>query len=168
MHNKVIFRSAKALEEIGFETLRFNYRGVGNSTGTYDDGLGETDDAEAALSYLRKHQPHATHVLVLGFSFGAGIAFALAKRASSINRVISVGTPDYALDKATPEALAKAAFIHGEDDTVAPLAAIRTGLAAARSIAPLSVVSHADHFFTGRLTELQEAVENAASSDQRG
>src|SRR5215831_3927756 len=71
MHNKVVFRAAKALQESGFEALRFNFRGVGQSTGQYDEGRGETDDARVALDYLLSTQPQAREVIVAGFSFGS-------------------------------------------------------------------------------------------------
>src|ERR1051326_8510985 len=73
MHNKVVFRAARALQEAGYATLRFNFRGVGESTGTFDQGRGEADDARVALDYLLAEQPQAREVIVAGFSFGAWI-----------------------------------------------------------------------------------------------
>ena len=65
MHNKVVFRVAKALNECGFETLRFNFRGVGLSTGEFDEGRGECADAQAALDYLLDNQQNAREVINL-------------------------------------------------------------------------------------------------------
>src|SRR5579862_2867810 len=70
MNNNVVYRLAKALVEGGVATLRFNFRGVGASTGTYDEGRGEEDDARAALAFLRARHP-AVPLWIAGFSFGA-------------------------------------------------------------------------------------------------
>lgn len=156
MHNKVIFRSAKALEDTGYETLRFNYRGVDGSSGTYDNGRGEEDDAKLALAYLREAQPAAQSITVLGFSFGAAIALSLRDNEPSITKTIALGTPAYGLKQTSP--LDNVSFIHGESDDVAPLSDLKTALAAQDPRPPLCVVPDADHFFTGKLTELQQAV----------
>ena len=71
MHNKVVYHAAKALEAAGFVTLRFNFRGVGASTGQHDRVGGASEDARVALDYLLAQQPAARAVLVAGFSFGA-------------------------------------------------------------------------------------------------
>ncbi len=166
MHNKVIYRSAKALEDEGYETLRFNYRGVGDSSGSYDDGRGETDDALTALAYLRAAQPVAKHCVVLGFSFGAGVAFALAAREAGIDRILSLGTPVYALDaERAADTAVRATFIHGERDEIAPLEALRERLAEIAPAADVRVIAGADHFFTGRLGELQAAVRVAVNRE---
>ena len=164
MHNKVVYRSAKALEQSGYETLRINFRGVGDSSGAYDDGRGETDDARTALDYLRNAQRSARRCLVLGFSFGAGVAFRLAASESDLDRIVSVGTPAYALD--APGAAAnveRARFIHGADDSIAPLHELRARLADFGLKPEICVVPDADHFFTGHLEKLQAAVADAAS-----
>lgn len=159
MHNKVVYRSAKALEQAGYETLRFNYRGVGDSTGAYDDGRGETADAATALAYLRAAQPAARHCLVFGFSFGAAVAFRLVEHSGGIDRVIAAGTPVYALGAAQAARTAdRTFFVHGELDAIAPLAALREQLELLAPAAEIHVVAGADHFFTGHLGELQEAV----------
>lgn len=162
MHNKVVFRSAKALEEAGFETLRFNFRGVGASTGRYDDGRGEVDDAVAALEFLRAAQPAARRCILLGFSFGAGIAFALDARREDVDAVIAIGTPAYALTQpGAAETARHTTFVHGGDDAVAPLAAVRSKLTEWELIDHLVVIPGADHFFTMHLSQLHDAVRQA-------
>src|SRR5437867_8349189 len=70
MHNKVVFRAAAALNDAGLVTLRINFRGVGQSTSTHDEGRGEQDDARRGLDYLAEHYPNQP-ITVAGFSFGA-------------------------------------------------------------------------------------------------
>ncbi len=164
MHNKVVFQSAKALEEAGYETLRINFRGIGASSGSYDEGRGECDDALAALEFLRAAQPAATRCLLLGFSFGAAIAFAADARAGDIDRLIAIGTPAYALS--APDAARTAgrtAFIHGDRDDVASLAALQQALAAIDNHGELTIIKGADHFFSEHLAELRNAVSLAAA-----
>lgn len=164
MHNKVIFQSARALAEAGYETLRINFRGVGASTGSHDGGRGEVDDAAHALAFLRREQPQARQCLVLGFSFGAAIALALAAADAGIDRVIAIGAPAYAL--AAPGAVAaaasRAAFVHGDRDDVAPLPALRRALADAGIDVEPIVIAGADHFFSDHLEELRSAVTSAS------
>src|SRR3954465_4271407 len=69
MHNKVVFRAASALNEAGLVTLRINFRGVGQSTGTHEEGRGEMEDVRTGLDYLTERYPHA-ELTVAGFSFG--------------------------------------------------------------------------------------------------
>ena len=73
MHNKVVYRIAKALDGAGIVTLRFNFRGVEGSSGGYDQGRGEAEDAGVALEWLLAQQSAAREVLIAGFSFGASI-----------------------------------------------------------------------------------------------
>ena len=69
MHNKVVFKVAQALQVLGMPALRFNFRGVGHSTGTYDEGRGEMDDVRFALEFLSRRYP-GLPVILGGFSFG--------------------------------------------------------------------------------------------------
>ena len=88
MHNKVVFHTAKALEECGYVTLRFNFRGVGASTGTHDGGRGGSEDARVALDYLLTRQPGARQVLVAGFSFGASVGLRFGCADARVHRVL--------------------------------------------------------------------------------
>src|SRR5437867_11980992 len=72
MHNKVVFRAAAALNDAGLVTLRINFRGVGQSTGTHDEGYGERDDVRAGLDYLTDQYP-SREITLCGFSFGARV-----------------------------------------------------------------------------------------------
>src|SRR5258705_12467935 len=92
MHNKVVFRAAAALNEAGLVTLRFNFRGVGQSTGTHDEGYGERDDVRAGLDYLAANYPHQ-EITLCGFSFGARVGLAVGIDYDRVKRLISIGTP---------------------------------------------------------------------------
>src|ERR1700754_2766295 len=72
MHNKVVFRAAAALNDAGLVTLRINFRGVGQSSGTHDEGYGEREDARAGLDYLNANYPNQD-ITLCGFSFGARV-----------------------------------------------------------------------------------------------
>jgi hypothetical protein len=121
MHNKVVFQTAKALEAAGFVTLRFNFRGVGDSTGNHDGGRGATDDARTALDYLLAHQP-ATRGADRGFSFGATVTvrFGCGDGASSDDRDRHAG--ELARCRSGGTLQKPLAFIHGDRDDGPPSA----------------------------------------------
>lgn len=161
MHNKVVHRTAKALEAAGLVTLRINFRGVGASSGTYNEGRGECDDAATAFAWLRRQQPAAREALVAGFSFGASIALRFGCAEPRAARVIAIGTPGRWVTAAALTACAKPIdFIHGARDDVAALADLEAVLAAAVRSAPtgLHVVAGAGHFFADQLDELGRIV----------
>jgi alpha/beta superfamily hydrolase len=92
MHNKVVYRAATGLVEAGFVTLRFNFRGVGASTGAHDDGDGERQDVKDALDYLTKNYPNQP-ITLAGFSFGSRVGTEVSLTEERIVRLISIGTP---------------------------------------------------------------------------
>jgi uncharacterized protein len=155
MHNKVVYHTAKALEEIGYATLRVNFRGVGASTGTHDDGRGEVDDARAALDYLLGRQLAARVVLVAGFSFGAAVGLRFGCADARVHRLLGIGTPARWLDAALLAGCGKPIrFIHGGRDALAPLAE----LTALVDPAAVRVIPAADHFFEAAHEALRDAV----------
>ena len=163
MHNKVVFRAAKALNECGFETLRFNFRGVGLSTGEFDEGRGECADAQVALDYLLDSQPNAREVIVAGFSFGSIVGLRVGCSDERVDRLIAIGTParmsnlDFIANCAKP-----ILFIHGTEDDVAPLAPLEEFLSTlpAGSDFELVRIAGAGHFFDNHAVELMRAVKN--------
>lgn len=170
MHNKVVYRAAAALEEAGFETLRFNFRGVGQSTGAYDGGDGETVDARDALDFLLMNQPHFREVLVAGFSFGSLVGLRLGCSDSRVDRLIAIGVP---VRLGTPEFLhtcqKPVLFLHGELDDIAPLAPLAELLDQFGDERPfqLATIPGAGHFFDRHAAELKAAVTAFARSDNR-
>jgi alpha/beta superfamily hydrolase len=160
MHNKVVAHTARALEAAGFVTLRFNFRGVGASSGTHDRVRGGVEDAGLALDYLLAHQPVAREVLVAGFSFGASVGLRFGCGERRVHRLLAIGTPASWLEPAFLAACAKPiAFIHGERDHLAPLAALEALVGRER----VHVIPGADHFFEAHLDELRAAIEEAAA-----
>lgn len=157
LHNKVVVRAARALQEAGFETLRFNFRGVGHSTGVYDEGRGETDDARTALDYLLAQQPHAQEVIIAGFSFGSAVGLRLGCADQRVQRLLAIGAPARLHDVALLSSCAKPTlFVHGELDELAPLAPLRELLAQLPANSPhkLVTIAGAGHFFDEQLPEL--------------
>lgn len=171
MHNKVVFRAAKALNECGFETLRFNFRGVGHSTGEYDEGRGECDDARAALDYLLESQPHAREVIVAGFSFGSIVGLKVGCSDERVNKLIAIGAPERMsnldfLGRCEKPKL----FIHGVEDDIAPLAPLEEFLATlpADNGFQLVRIEGAGHFFDDHAVELMQAIKNFVGGNSAG
>lgn len=163
MHNKVVFRAAKALNECGFETLRFNFRGVGLSTGEFDEGRGECADAQVALDYLLDSQPNAREVIVAGFSFGSIVGLRVGCSDERVDSLVAIGAParignlDFLADCAKPKI-----FIHGTEDDIAPLAPLEEFLATlpAESNFQIERIAGAGHFFDNHASELMQTIKN--------
>ncbi|HEX9301463.1 MAG TPA: CocE/NonD family hydrolase [Casimicrobiaceae bacterium] len=155
LDNKVAQTLAKTFFALGYVSVRLNFRGVGRSAGTFDEGKGETDDALAALAYAKastKVQDELPVVLA-GFSFGTFVQTRVAKRLAT-ERLVLVAPAVGRLDgESVP---ADTIVIHGEEDDVVPLAAV---LAWARpQELPVVVFPGCGHFFHGRLVQLQRVV----------
>ena len=91
MHNKVVFRAAAGLVDAGLITLRFNFRGVGASSGTHDGNL-EKQDVRDCLDYLAENYPNQP-ITLAGFSFGTRMGSEVALEDARVVRLISIGTP---------------------------------------------------------------------------
>ncbi|HEY8513908.1 MAG TPA: alpha/beta fold hydrolase [Candidatus Binatia bacterium] len=166
MHNPVVFHCARALHEAGFETLRFNFPGVGESTGAHGYGVGEVDDTRAALDFLLERQPAAREVVVAGFSFGAAVGTRFGCADPRVHRLIAIAMPVTHYDVGYLASCAKPKlFVHGDRDDVAPLAALESFLTQ-QSVpaAELHVVQGTGHFFEDRLDELRNAVKRFVGS----
>ena len=154
MDNKVAQTLARALVQLGYRSVRFNFRGVGASAGTWDEGRGEVDDALAVVAAQR--EPGEPLVLA-GFSFGGYVAAAAAARlqgADAAERLILVGPSTQ--KQTLPAVPADTLVVHGEHDDVVPLAAT---LAWARPQSlPVVVVPGGGHFFHGQLGLLKTIV----------
>jgi alpha/beta superfamily hydrolase len=98
MNNKVTYKIYETFAKNGFSVLRFNFRGVGHSEGTFDKGVGELNDAAAALDWLHHNKPQASQIWLAGFSFGAWTAMRLIMRRPDIDNFIAVAPPIGASD----------------------------------------------------------------------
>lgn len=158
MHNKVVYRAAKAFEELGWSVLRFNFRGAGASGGRHDDGVGEAEDVAAALDWLAANEP-GVPLVVAGFSFGCAVGLPVGAADDRVTHLVGIGTPT---DRFRFELLADVGkpklFIQGDHDEYGPLPELEAGLAAVGKPWELVVVEDAGHFFEGHLPELQRAI----------
>lgn len=167
--NKVVHTLARALLGLGFECWRPNFRGVGQSEGTHDEGVGETADLLAVLAAAQRGQ-ESLPVVLAGYSFGAYCQTRVLKeraaRGQKIERVVLVGTAagyvegsrHYDTADVPPDTL----VIHGAIDTLVPLANV---LAWAEPLdLPVVVIPAADHFFHRRLHLIRDIVTRAWSA----
>jgi len=156
MRNKVVTTVARAFAQLGAHAVRFNFRGVGASEGRYADGVGERADALAVIAWSRARWP-SLPLYLGGFSFGAGVALAIAAEA----RAEGLVTVAPALDKLPPDFVApncRWLLIHGLADDVVPFAATEARLATLAVRPRLFVLRDAGHFFHRKLAEVGGAV----------
>jgi alpha/beta superfamily hydrolase len=154
MDNGVVVAVADALASAGVATLRFNFAGVGGSTGTYDDGRAEVGDVDAALETLRTRVPAGTPLALVGYSFGAWVALRVRM---ALARVVAIAPPLQLLADAGPATVAPVIYVAGTRDAFCPVDRLVT-LAPPESVRTLA---GADHFFAGRTAELAAIVRNA-------
>jgi alpha/beta superfamily hydrolase len=159
MENKVVTTLARAVERLGGASLRFNFRGVGESDGSYDGGRGEKDDARAAAAWLRSRIPEVP-LWIMGFSFGAALAFDLAAELGA-SFLVTVAPPVGMV--AHPDAPpCPWLLVQGDADEVVDPQAVRAWASAITPPPDLVSVPGASHFFHGRLGAIVAAVEDAA------
>jgi hypothetical protein len=154
LDNKVAHTLARAALASGLVAVRPNFRGVGESTGEHDHGQAETDDLVAIAEHLGPQFGHLPWTL-LGFSFGCYVQHRVAQRIAA-RQLIMVG-PAISMYDFDPPAI-QTTLIHGEDDELIPLAAVRK-YARLHDI-PLQTIPGASHFFHGKLVELRNLVED--------
>jgi alpha/beta superfamily hydrolase len=160
LHTKAVYRAAQGLNDAGLVALRFNFRGVGISTGSHDEGHGEKDDLRAALDWIEARYP-SLPLVVGGFSFGSMVGLGVGTDDARVVALLGFGLPvtkdeyDYSfLARADKPVL----VIQGEDDQFG------SGAAAAEVLRPMGPhitlvrISGADHYFADRLDELRETV----------
>jgi len=162
MHNKVVYRMARALRGSGSVVLRFNFRGVGKSQGQHDKGAGELEDARLMMDWLRTRYP-ALPYSAAGFSFGARIALRLACSLGGARRAIAAGLPtrseslDFLRACATPKVI-----VQSTQDEYGPrteLEALYGNFAEPKQI---HWIEAADHFFRDGLDSLEQTIRQLA------
>lgn len=158
MHNKVVFRAAAALNDAGLVTLRINFRGVGQSSGTHDEGCGERDDVREALDYLAENYPDG-QITLCGFSFGARVGLEVGIDDDRVVRLISIGTPVDKYDFNFLERCHKPIlFVHGELDEYGNVDRLRELIAKIKAPVELKIIKGAGHFFDEQLDELKRVI----------
>lgn len=170
LDNKVVHTVARACEELGAPAIRFNFRGVGSSAGTYDGGTGETEDTLAVIAYGQSRWPGAS-LWLAGFSFGGAVAIRAASRAQP-ELLIAVAPGVMRLDGPDVSAIgtrtAPWLVIQGDADEVIDPNIV---LSWAQKITPppaVKVLRGAGHFFHGKLHELRGSVLDFLRSAAQG
>ncbi|MBK7859098.1 MAG: alpha/beta fold hydrolase [Archangiaceae bacterium] len=163
MHNHVTYRLAQAWRDAQVSCVRFNFRGVGRSTGAHDEGRGEVDDARAALDFIEKETP-GVPLYASGFSFGSRTCLRLALDDTRITKVLAVGVAVDMYDMEFITALEKpVAFIHADTDEYGKLENLRALLGRLKAKHQLFVVQQSDHLCTGRLDAFSEQAKAAVA-----
>ncbi|MGZ3625388.1 MAG: alpha/beta hydrolase [Ktedonobacteraceae bacterium] len=158
MHNKVVFKVAQALQILGMPALRFNFRGVGHSTGTYDEGRGEMEDVRFAIEFLSRRYP-GLPVILGGFSFGAYVALRVAVIDDRVQAMIGLGVPARMFEGEHLQGSHKAKLIiQGTKDELAPYALTAQWFEQVPAPKSLVAVQGSDHFFQGHLDEIQAII----------
>lgn len=159
MHNKVVFRAAAGLIDAGLITLRFNFRGVGASTGVHNEIEGGVEDVRDALDYLAETYP-AQPITLAGFSFGSRTGMQVGINDDRVVRLISIGTPvdKYGDFDFLTEVRKPILFVHGDRDEFGAEENIRAlyDRVATNTDAQLKVFQNCGHFFDDDLNELRD------------
>jgi len=158
MHTKVVFQAAKALSRIGCVVLRFNFRGVGLSAGTWDGGRGEMDDFKAALDYMAATYPDLA-VWAAGFSFGSYIATTVGADDDRVCALIAIAPPVDRYEFASVTLSRKPKFIvHGGRDELISIRMVRHFYAQLHEPKELVEIDGANHLFDGQTADVGDAL----------
>jgi uncharacterized protein len=162
MHTKTVFQGAKGLTRIGCAVLRFNFRGVGGSEGTFDQGEGEMDDFRIALDFMSARYPKAP-LWAAGFSFGSHVALEVGAQDPRVSVLIGIAPPvnrdgytwEHTLASDKPKF-----FVQGDMDELCALQDMWAFYAKLKEPKELVVIEGARHLFDGKTPEVGEALED--------
>lgn len=163
MHNKVVYHAMKAFQACGLPVLRFNFRGTGLSEGEHDQGRGEQGDVRAGLDWLQRE--FGLPVLFAGFSFGAYVGLRAVCGDARVKGAVAMGLPveaegrGYSYEFLTECRFPKL-FISGTRDQYGPREAVETAVRAAADPKEMVWVEGAEHFFVGKLDQVQDAIKD--------
>ena len=153
LDNPVVEALASVYRQLGYTTLRFNFRGVGASDGVYDDGRGEQDDLRAAAAYLVGLGKTVSDLA--GYSFGAWVQVHLNPSIATVRRQLLVAPPvAYLAFDAIAELPPQLVVVTGDQDRIAPAALLREQAHRWRPEVRLHVLPGVDHFYSGALQRL--------------
>ena len=154
MHNDVVISITKTYQNMGYTTLRFNFRGVGNSQGSYGNGVGEQEDVRAAVSYLVDLS--IEQIDLAGYSFGAWVNALAIINEPQLENMIMVSPPVAFIDFGSVSNLSRLKLIiTGTRDDIAPVEMINQAYPGWNAEAQFEVISGADHFYAGYLDKLE-------------
>ena len=160
MHNKVVTMVARALRELGLDTVRFNFRGTGNSEGSFDEGVGESDDLRTVAAWVRAQRPEAA-LWLAGFSFGAYVSLRMAAELQPA-MLVSIAPPvgrSWDFDTLVPPTCPWL-VIQGEADEVVDPQAVFAWIDAMRDPPDLVRMPDTGHFFHRKLMDLRGAIKH--------
>lgn len=163
LNNNVVYRLAKALVDGGVAALRFNFRGVGASSGSYDEGRGEEDDARDALEFLAARHP-TLPLWMAGFSFGARVGLRVGAREARVSKLLGVGLALEMFDYGFLAACSKPkAIIQAAHDEYGGRDAIEAAVRGMSEPKRLWIVEGATHLFPGQLDPFEAAAREAVA-----
>ncbi|MEE4637846.1 MAG: alpha/beta fold hydrolase [Wenzhouxiangella sp.] len=167
LRNKVVTIMDRSLRELGLSTVRFNFRGVGNSEGEYDDGQGETEDLLTVIDWVRRTRP-GTDLWLGGFSFGAFVALKAA-RDLPVRQLITIAPPveRYGFETLLPPNCPWL-VVQGDEDDVVSSEAVSEWAEALDQPPDLVIMEGAGHFFHRRLMDLRGLIKNHVQSNLPG
>jgi alpha/beta superfamily hydrolase len=158
MHNKVIYQAAKSLSGLGLPVLRFNFRGAGLSAGSHDRGQGEQGDVRAALDFLAAEYPDVP-LLLAGFSFGSWVGLRVGCEDARVSKLIGLGAPVNNADFSYLSVCTKPKlFVQGGNDQFGAMDKLTALVASLPGDNRLVEVPDVNHFFVGKLDELDRAI----------
>lgn len=154
MHNNVVETLVETYAAAGYRTLRFNFRGVGASEGSYDEGKGEQQDIQAAVNYVRERG--ATQIVVAGYSFGAWVIAQSLKGLTQVQGITMVSPPVGFLDFGIPRPDERIGLvIVGDHDDFALVDTVRKYAASWNSDAQCTVIPGANHFYSAHSADIR-------------
>ena len=163
MNNRIIYNMFHAFVEQGFSVLRFNFRGVGRSQGTFDGGIGELSDAAYAFDWMQQFNKNSPYCWIGGYSFGALISMQLMMRRPEIMGFISISPPanteDFSFLAPCPSS---GLIVHGEIDDLIPIettSKLATKLNTQKNIeVEFTTIKGANHFYKNKINVLKNEV----------
>ena len=164
MVNTVVETVVLAFQECGFSTLRFNFRGVGSSQGSYGNGKGEAEDVHEALKYLAQNGVEGLYLA--GYSFGAWVNAQLSPQEIGDAPVVMVSPPVAFMQFKNRQPIPNLKLvITGSHDEIAPEQMVREQLVDWNPLAHLEIISGADHFYSGCLPNLADTLRATIAVD---
>lgn len=161
MNTKAVYRAAQALTDLGLRSLRFNFRGVGCSTGSFDDGIGEQDDVRAAIDWLELGGVREMPLVLGGLSFGSMVGLSVGVEDDRVSALIGLGLPVHEYDYSYLARTEKPVLlIQGEHDQFGSPGEVREAVEELGPHVSVRDVPGSGHLFQGHFQELQDVIKD--------